>query len=194
MKIRIITFIILAIANSFCKAQQSNSYQIEKLGWVVNLPDSFTNMDLEKKPVQIVESKNKQGIKKENPVKEKAVESRFQGKNHTYFMTFYKKNGSKSNQLSESEIKKQNDELINSLKEPNTEFQFDSTTTEEKIDGISFYKTVLKKDLGNNISHNFILYRTLLNDYETCFTIFYVYSTPELDQLIKAFENSKFKK
>ena len=194
MKIKIITFIILAITNSFCQAQQSNPYQIEKLGWVISLPDDFTNMNMKKRQVQIVEAKNKQEIKKTNQVTEKAEEARFQGKSHTYFLTFYKKNTSKIILFSQSDIKKQNNELIESLKESQPDAQFNSKITEEKIDGVNFYKTVLKKDLGNNFSHNFIIYRTLLNGYEASFTIFYIYPTPELDKLVKAFEDSKFKK
>ncbi|WP_261509895.1 hypothetical protein [Chryseobacterium paludis] len=194
MKIKIITFIILAITNSFCQAQQSNPYQIEKLGWVINLPNDFTNMNLEKKPVQIVEANNKQEIKKINPVTEKAEETRFQGRNHTNFLTFYKKDTSKTNLFKESEIKKQNNDLIESLKVTQPEARFNSKITVEKIDGVTFYKTVLEKDLGNNVSHNFIIYRTLINGYEASFTIFYIYPTPELDKLVKAFENSKFKK
>lgn len=192
MKIKIISFITLVITNSFCQAQQSNLYNIEKLGWTINIPDSFTNLNKETKKVHVVETKNKQTTEKSNITKEIAEEVHFQGKNYTYFLIFFKKNDSKNTQFSESDIKKHNNELIESLKKGKNEAQFESKITEEKIDGVNFYKTVLKENIGNNIFHNFIIYRTLLNGFEANFTIFYISQSSELEQLIKAFESSKF--
>ncbi|WP_160136055.1 hypothetical protein [Chryseobacterium sp. c4a] len=151
-------------------------------------------MNLIKQPVQVVDAKNNKEVNNASKTREKSEEVRFQGKNYTYFLVHYKKTLSGNKALTESTVKEQNDELIESFKKGQPEAQFESKTIQEKVDDINFYKTDLKMNLENNISQNFIIYRTILNGYEAGFTIFYVYPTSESDKLIKAFKNSKFKK
>ncbi len=193
MKIKM-TILFIFLITTFYKAQKSNTYKVEQLGWTIDMPNNFTNMNLIKQPVQVVDAKNNKEVNNASKTREKSEEVRFQGKNYTYFLVHYKKTLSGNKALTESTVKEQNDELIESFKKGQPEAQFESKTIQEKVDDINFYKTDLKMNLENNISQNFIIYRTILNGYEAGFTIFYVYPTSESDKLIKAFKNSKFKK
>ncbi|REC77208.1 hypothetical protein DRF60_12405 [Chryseobacterium elymi] len=193
MKFNILAFILSIFTTYHYNAQSTKLFEIEKLGWSINLPNDFSNMEQIKKEVQIVEAKNKIEIDKKKEKTEKPVEVKFQGKNYTFFMVSYEKNKSTDKIIQIETVNKNNEQLIESLKKTRSEAKFIKQISEEKIDGIKFYKTSIKMNLENNISQNFIIYSSTINGYNANFTVFYVKETPELKELLNAFGNSKFK-
>ncbi|WES95748.1 hypothetical protein P2W68_12855 [Chryseobacterium arthrosphaerae] len=193
MKFNILAFILSIFTTYHYNAQSTKLFEIEKLGWSINLPNDFSDMEQTKKQVQIVEAKNKIEIDKKKEKTEKQIEVKFQGKNYTFFMVFYEKNKSTDKIIQIETVNKNNEQLIESLKKTKSEAKFTKQISEEKIDGIKFYKTYIKMDLENNISQNFIIYNSTIKGYNTNFIIFYIKETPELKELLNAFSNSKFK-
>ncbi|WP_131435991.1 hypothetical protein [Chryseobacterium gleum] len=193
MKFNLLSFILSIFTTFLYNAQSTKFFEIEKLGWSINLPNDFSNMEQTKKEVQIVEAENKIEIDKKKDKTEKPIEVKFQSQNYTFFMVAYEKNKSTNKVIQIENVKKNNEQLIESLKKTRSEAKFIKQISEEKIGGRKFYKTYIKMDLENNISQNFIIYNSTIKGYNANFTIFYIKETPELKELLNAFSNSKFK-
>lgn len=116
MKFNILVFILSIFTTYHYNAQSTKFFEIEKLGWSINLPNDFSNMEQTKKEVQIVEAKNKIEIDKNKEKTEKPIEVKFQGKNYTFFMVFYEKNKSTDKVIQIETVNKNNEQLIESLK------------------------------------------------------------------------------
>lgn len=176
----------------FFKAQSGKLVKVEKLGWSINLPNSFNDMNQKKKAIQYVETKEKSQNKTEKPKTEKTEDIKFHANYNTFFMVFSDKNKTVDKVAQATTVNKNTDELIESLKKTKANAKFTKNTTEEEIGKTSFYKTFIKVDLGNNVFQNYIIYNAIINGYSASFCIIYVNETSELTELLNAFKDSKF--
>ncbi len=177
----------------FFKAQSGKLVEVEKLGWSINMPNSFNDMNQNKKAIQYVETKDKSQNKTENPKTEKTEDIKFQAKNNTFFMLFSDRNKTVDKLVQVATVNKNTDELIESIKKTNADAKFTKNITKDEIGKTSFYKTFIKVDLGNNVSQNYIIYNGIINGYNASFCIIYLNETSELTELLNAFKDSKFK-
>ena len=177
----------------FFKAQSGKLVEVEKLGWSINMPNSFNNMNEHKNAIQYVETKDKSQNKTEKLKTEKNEDIKFQAKNNTFFMLFSDKNKTVDKVAQAATVNKNTDELIESIKKTNVDAKFTKNITKDEIGKTSFYKTFIKVDLGNNVSQNYIIYNAIINGYNTSFCIIYLNETSELTELLNAFKDSKFK-
>jgi hypothetical protein len=191
MKIKNIILMLSAFMVCFFKAQSVKLVEIKKLGLTINLPDSFNNMNQNKKEVQYVVTNDKNQNKAKKPETEETEDIKFQGKDYTFFMVFSDKNKTSDTAIQPAIVNKKAEEFIESLKKIKTEAKFTKHITKEEIGKISFYKTSIKIDLKNNISQNYIIYNAIINGYKASFTIIYVKETSELTELLSAFRNFK---
>lgn len=192
MKIKLLITICFVFTLNLLKSQEQNSYNNPSIGWSINLPKDFTNKS--KGPVQIVETKNKTEVKKEanRNSSEKSESITFQGKNKTFLFSTLEKYKS---ELKYSDfVKRQTDDLVEGLKKQMPKAKFEITSTQEIIDSLNFYRNEIKIDLGNNIFQNFLIYNSLINDFNSNFLIVYLNPSTESQELIKAFKESKFSK
>lgn len=190
MQIKLLITICFVLTLSLLKSQ--NSYNNPSIGWSINLPKDFKNQS--QKTVQIVETKDKTEVKKEANKNsfEKSESITFQGKNKTFLFSTLEKYKS---ELKYSDfVKKQTDELVEGLKKQMPKAKFEITSTQEIIDRLNFYRTEIKIDFGNNIFQNFLIYNSLIKDFNSNFLIVYLNPSTESQELIKAFKESKFSK
>lgn len=190
MKIRTIIIILSFFTVCFFKAQGGKLVEVEKLGWSMNMPNSFN--DMTKKAIQYVETKDKSQNKAEKPKTEKTEDIKFEAKNNTFFMLFCDKNKTADKVAQAATVHKNTDELIESIKKTNADAKFTKSITKEEIGKTSFYKTFIKVDLGNNVLQNYIIYNAIINGYNASFCIIYLKETSELTELLNAFKDSKF--
>lgn len=192
MKVRFIftAFFILIAITTF--AQKNNEYSNKKIGWNISFPDSFKDMNLYKRPVQIVEAKNNTPQPKKTIANKDTEEVKYQGSKFNLFVAIIEYEKEKINITKKAE--EQNTSLIGALKKSMPQAKFDTKYSTEKIDNVDFYKSELTMDLGNNISQHFITYFATLKDYYANFSIAYAAENEETKEIIKAFKNSTFAK
>jgi len=190
MNLKFILSTLFSILTIFIYAQ-NNEYSNNKIGWKIYLPASFTDMNLNKQPTQIVITKNKT---EQNPQiskpKNEIEEIKYQGSNFNFFYAIIENN--KENIDLKEKAEEQNKKLIDALKISIPETKFNKKYSTEKIDNVNFYKSELTMDLGNNISQHFIIYSAKIKDYYTNFSIIYANENEETKEIINAFKNSKF--
>ena len=192
MKLRFIftAFFLLLTITTF--AQQNNEYSNKKIGWKISFPESFKDMNLNKKPVQVVVAKNETSKSRKSTVTKYTDEIKYQGSKFTLFIASIEDEQEKIDLQKKAEA--QNNSLVNALKESMSQAKFDTKYSTEKIDNVDFYKSELTMDLGNNVSQHFITYFTTRKDYYVNFSIAYANENEETTEIITAFKNSKFTK
>jgi|GEM_PF-1551158 len=171
---------------------QQKVYFIDKIDWEINIPEGFSDISAEKKPIQVVESGSAgQNKPAKSPGKvEKIV---FKGKNRSQLLIQLEKTAIDETKY-QQHIKNFEEAFYLQMKNALLYSEIKRSSSRKLIDGINFYKSIFEITISENITHHFITYNLLQDQYMIGFVMMSD-RDDEIEKMMKVFENeSKYKR